>query len=83
MISFFNAEPFGARVEFTEVVERFDFDAEYKADDRWLRLGRAAAPGPRWIGRRGLGEYDRFWGMGLDTEGELCPEKRSSHILTP
>lgn len=57
------------------MVEELNFAETLSEDDRGLKPGLDAAPGPRWLGRRGAGENDLFWGDG-------GPESRSSHILT-
>ena len=53
-----------------------------REEDRGAWGGLAASPGPRWLGRRGAGEYDLFCGGG-EPEGVEWPEKRSSPHISP
>ena len=54
----FSLEPLDSLGEFKEVVEELKFPETFNDEERGLKPGLVAAPGPNRLGRRGPGEKD-------------------------
>ena len=70
MISCLSPDPFGCLGEFSDVVDELNLPETFNEEERGLKAGFDAAPGPRFLGRRAVGEKERCWGEGGPGAGE-------------